>query len=95
MRVLAIEDLTRGFLNNETRWIEVTIEEIESFSMDQLAIENVIKNNWRVSIDSLKIVFQKREKHKYECNQACYSTEDPNNILSSQKYLSTQKISSI
>ena len=45
MRVLAIEDLTRGFLNNETRWIEVTIEEIESFSMDQLAIENVIKNN--------------------------------------------------
>ena len=49
MRVLAIEpaieDLTRGFLNNETRWIEVTIEEIESFSMDQLAIENVIKSN--------------------------------------------------
>ena len=27
----AIEDLTRGFLNNETRWNEVSIEETESF----------------------------------------------------------------
>ena len=34
---------------------------------------------------------QRREKHINECNQACYSTKDPINILSSQKHLSTQK----
>ena len=32
---LAVEDLTRGFLNNKARWIKVAIKEIESFSMDQ------------------------------------------------------------
>ena len=32
---LVIEDLTRGFLNNEAQWIEVAIEETESFSMDR------------------------------------------------------------
>ena len=41
--------------------------------------------------DCPKIVFQRREKHKYERNQACYSTKDPNNILSFQKNLSTRK----
>ena len=40
--------------------------------------------------DCLKIVFQRTEKHRYECNQACYSTKD-SNILSSQKHLSTRK----
>ena len=39
MRLLAIEpaikDLTRGFLNKEAQWIEVAIEETESFSMDR------------------------------------------------------------
>ena len=42
--------------------------------------------------DCLKTVFQRREKHKYECNQANYSTKDPNNILSSQNHLLTRKI---
>ena len=42
--------------------------------------------------DYLKIVFQRREKYRYECNQPCYSTKDPNNILNSQKHLSTRKI---
>ena len=42
-----------------------------------------------------KTVFQRREKHKHECNQTCYSTKDPNNILSSQKHLSSRKMSSI
>ena len=39
MRLLAIEpaieDLTRGFQRKEARWIEVAIEEIESFSIDR------------------------------------------------------------
>ena len=32
---IAIEDLTRGFLNNESRWIEVAIEHPKGFPMDQ------------------------------------------------------------
>ena len=37
----------------------------------------------------LKNSFSRREKHKYECNQACNSTNDPINILNSQKHLLT------
>ena len=52
----------------------------------------VEKGRSKVSIDSLgvekllrcaKTGFQRKEKHKNECNQACYSTKDPINILSS------------
>ena len=32
---LAIEDLTRGFQSKEARWIEVAIEETESFSINR------------------------------------------------------------
>ena len=39
----------------------------------------------------LKNSFSIREKHKHECNQICNSTKDPNNILNSQKHLSTRK----
>ena len=108
---LAIKDLTRGFLNNEARWIEVTIQQlsrrqkvsrlielaIESYrecdnkklkGLDRSPICQELSRSYR---DCLQIVFQRREKHRYECNQACYSTKDPNNILSSQKHLSTQK----
>ena len=39
MHILAIEqaikDITRGFLNKEAQWIEVAIEETESFSINQ------------------------------------------------------------
>ena len=42
-----------------------------------------------------KTVFQRREKHKQECNQACYPTKDPNNIVISQNHLSTRKMTSI
>ena len=52
-------------------------------SIDSLAVES-----YR---DCLKTVFQRREEHRYECNQACYSIKDPNNILSSQKHLSIKK----
>ena len=34
--------------------------------------------------------FSRGEKHRHECNQVCNSTNDPNNILSSQKCLSTK-----
>ena len=33
--------------------------------------------------------FSKGEKHRHECNQACNSTNDPINILSSQNHPST------
>ena len=36
----------------------------------------------------LKNYFSRREKHIYECNQACNSTKDLINILSSQNHLS-------
>ena len=67
------------------------------------AIENAIKRSWRGSIDNLAVErclaavkiaqkqFFKKRKHIYECNQACYSTKDPNSILSSQKHLSTRR----
>ena len=71
------------------------------------AIRFVEKSSPRVSIDSYlsraveklsrwaKAVFQWREQHKYECNQACYPIKYSNNILSSQNHLSIRKMSSI
>jgi len=41
----------------------------------------------------LKNNFSIREKHRYECNQTCNSTKDPNNILTFQKHLSTTILS--
>ena len=38
-----------------------------------------------------KTVFQRREKHKHECNQACYPTKDPNNMLNSKKISQQEK----
>ena len=62
------------------------IEQTESFSMDREAVE----------LDKKKKVFRREEKYtKKDCNQASYSTKDPNNILSFQKQLSTRKMSSI
>ena len=51
-------------------------------SIDRIAIERY-QDYYR---DCSKTVFQRREKHRYEFNQASYSTKDPNNILSSQKH---------
>ena len=57
-----------------SRWIEVAIEHLESFSMDQSSYWECQKNSWRVLIDSnllraieklsrwAKIVFQRRGK---------------------------------
>ena len=39
---------------------------------------------------ALQNSFSRGEKHRYEYNQVCNSTNDPNNILSSQKHLLTK-----
>ena len=105
-----------------------SIEQTESFSMDQESIKNLSRSyqdkvqkarcieialtfiktrRKRGSIDSnlskgveklsrcAKIVFQRRKKHIYECNQTCYSTKYPKNMLNSQNHLSTRKMTSI
>ena len=41
----------------------------------------------------LKNNFSRKKKHRYECNQACNSTNDPINILDSQNHLSTKILS--
>ena len=63
-------------------WIEITITAIE-------------KGSSRGCRDCSKTDFQRREKHRHECNQAYYLTKDPNNFLSSQNHLLTRKMSSI
>ena len=40
---IAIEELSRGFLSNEVRWIEVAIEETESFSMDRTSYRELLR----------------------------------------------------
>ena len=93
----------RNFLNG----FRIYREAIETNSRKLQWIENAIrfvkKSSPRVSIDRnlsraieklsslIKSVFQRGEKHRNECNQACYTTKDPNNILDSQNHLSTRK----
>ena len=43
----------------------------------------------------LKNCFSRREKHRYECNQACNLTKDLVNILSSQNHLLTKILSTM
>ena len=62
------------------------------------AVEIAIRNSLGSSTNKIEEVssqlfknsFLRGEKHRYECNQVCNLTNDPNNILSSQKYLSTK-----
>ena len=53
----------------------------------ELAIKEVSR---RCQANFSKTVFQEEKKHWHECNQVCNSTNDPNNILSSQVYLLTK-----
>ena len=68
------------------------------------AVGIVIRKSWRSSTDSkvsrryrggvkpaFKSSFSRWEKHKHECNPTCNSTNDSNNILSSQNHLSIKK----
>ena len=78
-----IENLSRSYRDKvqKARWIEITLTSIKPRRKrgSMLSVErcpNVIQK--------LKNSFSRREKHKYECNQACFTTKDPNNILSFQ-----------
>ena len=80
------------------------IEDPGTFSIDPSSyregVEIAIRNSLRTRQISrcrggveevsslLKNSFSRREKHRYECNQACNTIKDPINILNSQKHLS-------
>ena len=72
-------------------WIKFAIIAIEKRSLRGL-IDSLVVERCR---DCSKTIFQRREKHRHECNQTCYSTKDPNNILNSQNHISTRKMLSI
>ena len=106
--IFSVEVLSRAVHSKETLMDRTTIEPTESFSMDREFVEKLSRqilksfNGSRLrlllsrGVEKLsrcaKTIFQRREKHKNECNQACYSTKDPINILNSQKHLSPRKI---
>ena len=84
----------RSFLDQSTRYRE--------------AVGKAIRNSWRSSTDSkvsrryrggvepaFKTSFSRCEKHWHECNPTCNSTNDPINILSSQKHLSIKILGQI
>ena len=56
---ITIEGLSKGFLNNEVRWIEVAIEKLSRRQKVsrwiELAIESALKRSLRVLIDSLSL----------------------------------------
>ena len=65
-----------------SRGIEAVVEEgIEEMVLDGYRYRGGVK-------PACKSNFSRGEKHRHECNQVCNSTNDPNNILSSQKQLS-------
>ena len=92
----AIEQVSLGVHSKkEARWIEELSRSCRDCdkkklksSIDKPGIEGCQE---AVKI-VLKTVFQRKEKHRHECNQTCNSTKDPNNILSFQNHLSTGKI---
>ena len=43
----------------------------------------------QLAIEEVQNSFLRSEKHRHECNPTCNSTNNPINILSSQKHLST------
>ena len=66
------------------------IEETGDFSIDPPSYRDCNKNQLKISIDKpsveevsrlLKNSFSRREKHRYECNQACSTTKDPKIIF--------------
>ena len=77
-----IEKLSRNYRDKvqKARWIEIALTSIDSHQLR--GVQKLSR--------CAKTIFQGREKHWYECNQACYLTKDPNNNLSSQKYLLTK-----
>ena len=82
----AIEQLSRR--QKHSQWIEKLSRSYRDCDKDQLKI-SIDKLGVEKLLRLLKNSFSRREKHRYECNQACNSTKDPINIIDSQKHLST------
>ena len=76
--------------SQKLRWIKIVLNSALKKDLRSRQIAQLLRGIGKLS-RSAKTIFQKREKHINECNQACYSTKDPINILSSQKHLSIQK----
>ena len=72
----AIEANSRKF-----RWIKDAIRSIEK-KKSKGSIDSYLSRFVEKLSSLIKIVFRRGEKHRNECNQASYSTKDPNNILS-------------
>ena len=91
-----IEKLSRSYRDKvqKARWIEIVLTSIETRRKGGLIDSNLSRGVQKLLRNS-KTVFQRREKYKYKCNQACYSTKDLNSILSSQKHFSTKILSTM
>ena len=87
-----IKNLSRSYRDKvqKARWIEIALTSIETRRKRGSIDSNQSRGVKKLS-RLLKNSFSRREKHRYECNQACYSTKDPNNILNTQNHLSTKK----
>ena len=67
-----------------SRSIHLAIERCQD--CDKKSIENHDRQaRYQEVLRLLKNSFSRREKHRYECNQACNTTKDPNIILNSSK----------
>ena len=77
--------------SRKLRWIKNAIRSVEK-SSPRVSIDSYLPRSVEKLLSLIKTIFQGREQHRNECNQASYSTKDPNNILSSQKHLSTRKM---
>ena len=74
-----------------SRWIKIALRFVEKEVQES---RQIVICQEAIKLD--KNSFSKKGKtHRNECNQASYSIIDPNNILNSQKHLSTRKIQSI
>ena len=77
--------------SKKLRWIKDALRSIKKRS-PKVSIDNYLLRSVEKLSSLIETVFSKRGKtHRNECNQASYSTKDPNNMLSTQKHLSTRK----
>jgi len=99
-----IEQLSRSYWEKLqiTQWIEIALTSVNKrrkrvsidSNLSRICREAIeLDKNKKINKIKNKNNFSKRKKtHRNECNQANYSTKDPNNMLSFQKHLSTRKI---
>ena len=99
--------LSRGVqasIAKQARWIDEVSRSYRgdlaikrSQDCDKKSTENLDRQaRYREVSRLLKNSFSRREKHRYECNQACNSTKDPNIISNSSKIsLNNKKVKHI